>query len=235
MGWFQHELSSQYQSELAVQKQMQVRSKCSLLLYVLPRNHLKRVNLLPDHTYCIPNLKRNHATLAIRFLFSTITKRFSNIYQCKSEECGRKSESAWELIIMRAISSTLFIIYEAKWSSWTRVLKQCVWAKGINIDTNIDKATWLWEFNTWQLTTITTKYTVVIKFFIHMYTHTDTHTCVELLWRLSGKESVRQCRRTRDVGLIPGLRRSGGENGNPLQYSCLKNSMDRGSWQATAK
>ena len=39
---------------------------------------------------------------------------------------------------------------------------------------------------------------------------------------------------TGDMGSIPGLRRSpGGENGNPLQYSCLKNSMDRGDWRAT--
>ena len=37
-----------------------------------------------------------------------------------------------------------------------------------------------------------------------------------------------------DVGLIPGLgRASGEENGNPLQYSCLRNSMDRGAWWAT--
>ena len=35
-----------------------------------------------------------------------------------------------------------------------------------------------------------------------------------------------------DVGLIPGSGRSpGGGNGNPLQYSCLENSMDRGVWQ----
>ena len=35
-------------------------------------------------------------------------------------------------------------------------------------------------------------------------------------------------------GLIPELERSSGErNGNPFQYSCLENSMDRGSWQAT--
>ena len=34
-----------------------------------------------------------------------------------------------------------------------------------------------------------------------------------------------------DTGSIPGLRSSyGGENGNPLQYSCLKNTMDRGPW-----
>ena len=37
-----------------------------------------------------------------------------------------------------------------------------------------------------------------------------------------------------DPGLIPGSGRSPGEgNGNPLQYSCLTNSMDRGAWWAT--
>ena len=37
-----------------------------------------------------------------------------------------------------------------------------------------------------------------------------------------------------DLCLIPGSGRSPGEgNGNPLQYSCLENSMDRGAWQAT--
>ena len=40
----------------------------------------------------------------------------------------------------------------------------------------------------------------------------------------------------RDVGLIPGLGRSpGGGNGNPLQYSCLENLMDRGAWLATVR
>ena len=38
----------------------------------------------------------------------------------------------------------------------------------------------------------------------------------------------------RDAGLIPGLGSSSGEgNGNPLQYSCLEDSIDRGAWQAT--
>ena len=38
----------------------------------------------------------------------------------------------------------------------------------------------------------------------------------------------------RDAGLIPGSGRSpGGGHGNPLQYSCLKNPMDRGAWRAT--
>ena len=36
-----------------------------------------------------------------------------------------------------------------------------------------------------------------------------------------------------DVGLIPGPGRSpGGGNGNPLQYFCLENPTDRGTWQA---
>ena len=37
----------------------------------------------------------------------------------------------------------------------------------------------------------------------------------------------------RDMGTIPGLGRSpGGGHGNPLQYSCLENPMDRGAWRA---
>ena len=37
-----------------------------------------------------------------------------------------------------------------------------------------------------------------------------------------------------DVDLIPGSERSFGEgNGNPLQYSCLENPIDRGAWRAT--
>ena len=38
----------------------------------------------------------------------------------------------------------------------------------------------------------------------------------------------------RDMGSIPGPGRSSeAGNGNPIQYSCLENSMDRGPWQAT--
>ena len=42
------------------------------------------------------------------------------------------------------------------------------------------------------------------------------------------------CLQAGDQGLIPGLGRSpGGGHGNPLQYSCLENPMDRGAWWAT--
>ena len=50
------------------------------------------------------------------------------------------------------------------------------------------------------------------------------------MW-LSDKESTSNAG---DAGLIPGSGRSPeGGHGNPLQYSCLENSMDRGAWQAT--
>ena len=61
--------------------------------------------------------------------------------------------------------------------------------------------------------------------------------CVRLLLQLgfpgdsAGKESA--CN-AGDLGSIAGLGRSSGErNSNPLQYSCLENSMTKGRWQAT--
>ena len=53
---------------------------------------------------------------------------------------------------------------------------------------------------------------------------------------LAGKESTCNAGDVRDVGSIPGLGRSpGGRNDNPLQYSYLKNPMDREAWQATVQ
>ena len=50
----------------------------------------------------------------------------------------------------------------------------------------------------------------------------------------SGSDSKESACNAGDAGLIPGSGRSPGEgNGNPLQFSCLENPMDRGAWQAT--
>ena len=49
-----------------------------------------------------------------------------------------------------------------------------------------------------------------------------------------GSDSKESACHMGDPGSIPGLGRSPEKgNGNPLQYSCLENSMDRGAWQAT--
>ena len=60
----------------------------------------------------------------------------------------------------------------------------------------------------------------------------------DFLWAsqvaLMVKNPPANARELTDLGLILGLGRSpGGRHGNPLQYSCLENSMDRGAWQAT--
>ena len=50
------------------------------------------------------------------------------------------------------------------------------------------------------------------------------------------KKSLANAEDIRDLGSIPGLERSPGEgHGNPLQYSCLENPMDRGAWWATVQ
>ena len=49
-----------------------------------------------------------------------------------------------------------------------------------------------------------------------------------------GKESAASSGDARDKGSVPGSGRSPGEgNGNPVQYSCLENPIDRGAWWAT--
>ena len=61
--------------------------------------------------------------------------------------------------------------------------------------------------------------------------------CSRCYWCLPGGSGVKNppanSGDTRDVALIPGRGRSPGGNGNPLQYSCLWNSMDRGAGWAT--
>ena len=48
------------------------------------------------------------------------------------------------------------------------------------------------------------------------------------------KQSTCNAGDTGDVGSSLGLERAAGEgNGNPLQYACQENSMDRGAWRAT--
>ena len=58
-----------------------------------------------------------------------------------------------------------------------------------------------------------------------------------VLWGFpGGSDSKESACNAGDLSSIPGFGRSPGEgNGNPLQYSCLENPMDRGAWQATVQ
>ena len=75
-----------------------------------------------------------------------------------------------------------------------------------------------------------------IYIYIHTHTHTHTHTHVMLLhilpWWLSGKEpTAMQEMWVRSLGQEDPLEPGEG-TGNPFQYSCLGNPMDRGTWWA---
>ena len=57
--------------------------------------------------------------------------------------------------------------------------------------------------------------------------------CVSFKGFLGGSDGKESTCNAGDLGSIPGSGRSPGEgNGNPLQYSCLENSIDRGAWRA---
>ena len=66
---------------------------------------------------------------------------------------------------------------------------------------------------------------------VHIYTHIPTPEFLGFPGGSDGKESA--CN-VGNLGSIFGLGRSpGGRHGNPLQYSCLENPVDRGAWWAT--
>ena len=59
----------------------------------------------------------------------------------------------------------------------------------------------------------------------------DPVGCLAIMGFLGGSDGKASACNAGVPGLIPGSGRSPGEgNGNPLQYSCLENSMDRGAW-----
>ena len=71
-----------------------------------------------------------------------------------------------------------------------------------------------------------------IKLFLELKFPLDLK--ILLKWEMGSSVSKSSACNAGDPGLIPGSGRSPGKgNGNPLQYSCLENPMDRGIWQAT--
>ena len=65
-------------------------------------------------------------------------------------------------------------------------------------------------------------------------TKKEKHTEVNFIFTLGGSDSKEPACNAGDLSSIPGSGRSpGGGHGNPLQYSYLENSMDRGAWWAT--
>ena len=95
-----------------------------------------------------------------------------------------------------------------------------------------DHKLWQWKANAWWL-----------ALYGKLFSESNNHPWIQ--WNIyelpklhRDKESTCQCRRNKRCGFNPWVREKGssfpgGGNGNPLQYSCLKNYMDRGAWWAT--
>ena len=72
-----------------------------------------------------------------------------------------------------------------------------------------------------------------LKFICIRFSLTSSSHLYDFPGGTSGKNPTANVRDIRDAGSIPGSERSPeGGHGNPLQYSCLENPMDRGSWWA---
>ena len=73
-------------------------------------------------------------------------------------------------------------------------------------------------------------WTIIVNGVTKSWAQLSNFHFTSLHWWLSGKESAYPCRRLR----MHGSEKSRGEgNGNPVQYPCLENPMDRGAWQAS--
>ena len=68
----------------------------------------------------------------------------------------------------------------------------------------------------------------------HSFGSSPSSLCITVMDFPAGSGGKASAYNAGDPGLIPGSERPFGEgNGNPLQYSCLENPLDRGAWQAT--
>ena len=79
---------------------------------------------------------------------------------------------------------------------------------------------------------------MILFYLNHLFKSPVPNTVTFWIWRWGcfpgGSDGKESPYKEGDVGSIPGSGRSPGEeNGNPLQYSCLENPMDRGAWRTT--
>ena len=102
-----------------------------------------------------------------------------------------------------------------------------LWGQGLEV------CVWEIEYDSGSFETIIDKLFQIKIFIIYNQDYPRVLKCVHQDFP-GGSDGKASTYNAGDPGSIPGLGRSSGEeNGNPLQYSCLENSMDRGAWWVT--
>ena len=132
---------------------------------------------------------------------------------------------------------------DRRWNGWMASLNQWTWVW-------VNSRSWWWQgglacCSSWgckESNTIEqlkwTKLNCVLATGLSDESHFPSKLLLAIICQINGfpggSDSTESACNAGDPGLIPGLWRSSGEgNGNPFQYSCLENSMDRGAWWAT--
>ena len=145
-------------------------------------------------------------------------------------------------------SSTYIYIWWVKWPytrvqlEWMNIMERYVNIYYLSSIHRFTCIALLWNINIILVTTSVSAYQAAStphEFIILLKFITTHNKCEEDIIRASQvalvvKNVPTNAGDARDAGLIPGSGRSLGRgHGNPLQYSCLENSMDRGAWWAT--
>ena len=83
------------------------------------------------------------------------------------------------------------------------------------------------------MTFVTKQWSIYLALQVCVIVFTISFRLSSHIWFPGGSDGKKSACSAGDLTLIPGLGRCPGErNGNPLQYSCLENSMERGAWWA---
>ena len=139
-------------------------------------------------------------------------------YACQIEESGLEPKGSGELLEnfepeRNQIIIVLYKSYSVKWETLADSARQILKAPK---DQDLDLTNNIWG--------------LLMTYFLKLLRHMSLRSPFQ--WDFpGGSEGKASACSVGDPGLIPGLGRSPGEgNGNPLQDSCLENSMDRGAW-----
>ena len=136
-------------------------------------------------------------------------------------------------IFLPILTACGILVPNQDWNLYPRIVVLITGPPGKSLDRLLSVWTWAKELNLLNSKTLTSKLRNIL-FISKICCKHQSNLPLNYLAQFPGGSVVKTApANVGDVGLIPGWGRCPGEgNGNPLQYSCLENPMDRGVWWA---